>query len=64
VPQATVEFEVDDVEAAAAEMVDRGYRLVHPARLEPWGQTVARLQTHDGLLVGLSYTPWMRGDAT
>lgn len=25
----------------------------------PWGQTVARLQDPRGLLVGISYTPWM-----
>lgn len=58
VPQATIEFEVLDVAAAAAELVDRGYRLIHDAREEPWGQTVARLSSPEGLLVGLSYAPW------
>src|SRR3954467_4444515 len=46
-PQATVEFEVDDVAAAARELQERGYRLVHPARTEPWKQIVARLLTPD-----------------
>lgn len=59
VPQACVEFEVDDVEAAARELVDRGYQLLHPARTEPWHQIIARLQTPDGLLVGICFTPWL-----
>lgn len=59
VPHATIEFEVADVAAAAAELKGAGYALIHDAREEPWGQTVARLQTPDGLLVGLSRTPWL-----
>ena len=57
-PQATIEFEVLDVAAAAAELTERGYTLIHDAREEPWGQTVARLLSPEGLLVGLSYAPW------
>ncbi|MGZ4603686.1 MAG: VOC family protein [Kineosporiaceae bacterium] len=49
----------DDVEAAAQELEDSGYRLIHPARTEPWDQTIARLQTPDGLLVGVCFTPWL-----
>jgi catechol 2,3-dioxygenase-like lactoylglutathione lyase family enzyme len=62
VPQASVEFEVEDpaaVEAAAKEMEERGYPLLHPARLEPWGQTVARLISPENLIVGISYAPWL-----
>ncbi len=58
VPQATIEFEVLDVPSAAAELVAAGYTLIHDAREEPWGQTVARLLSPEGLLVGLSYAPW------
>ena len=58
VPQATIEFEVADVESSAAELEAKGYQLLHPARVEPWKQTVARLLSPEGLLVGLSYTPW------
>ncbi len=61
VPQASVEFEVDDaaaVEAAAKEMEERGYPLLHPARQEPWGQTVARLISPENVIVGISYAPW------
>jgi hypothetical protein len=44
---------------AAAELAERGYRLVHPARTEPWKQVIARLSTPDGLLVGVCHTPWL-----
>jgi catechol 2,3-dioxygenase-like lactoylglutathione lyase family enzyme len=60
VPQATIEFEVADVAAAAAEMEAAGYTLIHGARTEPWGQTVARLLSPEGLLIGLSSTPWLQ----
>ena len=60
IPQASVEFEVEDaraVQAAAEELRDAGYPLLHDARTEPWGQTVARLLTSDGAIVGISYIP-------
>ncbi len=65
VPQASIEFEVDAPEAVAAAAADlqaRGYDLLHPARTEPWGQTVTRLLTQDGLIVGISYIPAFHGD--
>jgi catechol 2,3-dioxygenase-like lactoylglutathione lyase family enzyme len=61
VPQASIEMEVDDVAAAARELEERGYRLLHAARTEPWKQTVARLLTDDGLLLGVCHTPSLRG---
>jgi catechol 2,3-dioxygenase-like lactoylglutathione lyase family enzyme len=60
IPQASIEFEVenaDAVAAAGAELQDAGYELLHEARMEPWGQTVTRLLTEDGLIVGISYAP-------
>jgi catechol 2,3-dioxygenase-like lactoylglutathione lyase family enzyme len=60
VPQASVEFEVADtaaVAAAAAELRAAGFELVHDAREQPWGQTVARLLSAEGLIVGISYAP-------
>jgi catechol 2,3-dioxygenase-like lactoylglutathione lyase family enzyme len=60
VPQASIEFEVKDADAVAAageELQAAGYELLHPARTEPWGQTVARLLSGDGLIVGISYIP-------
>jgi catechol 2,3-dioxygenase-like lactoylglutathione lyase family enzyme len=62
VPQASVEFDVDDVPGAAAELTAQGYRLLHDARTEPWGQAIARLLSPEGLIVGVSRTPWMRGE--
>lgn len=62
VPQASVEFDVADaaaVQAAADELVEAGHELLHPAREEPWGQTVARLQSPEGVIVGISYVPSM-----
>jgi catechol 2,3-dioxygenase-like lactoylglutathione lyase family enzyme len=60
VPQASIEFEVaspDAVTAAGGELQRAGFDLLHPARTEPWGQTVARFLTDDGLIVGISYVP-------
>jgi catechol 2,3-dioxygenase-like lactoylglutathione lyase family enzyme len=60
VPQASIEFEVQNAEAVAAagdDLQRAGFELLHPARTEPWGQTVTRLLTADGLIVGISYAP-------
>ncbi len=56
-PQASIEFEVSDVAAAAAELDAKGCHLIHGARTEPWGQTTARLLSPEGLLVAVCYTP-------
>jgi len=60
VPQAWVEFDVEDIGKATTELKRRGYRLLVAARREPWGQTVTRLLSPEGLLVGVTHTPWMR----
>ena len=39
------------------ELEQAGYELLHPPREEPWGQTVARLQSPEGAIVGISYAP-------
>jgi catechol 2,3-dioxygenase-like lactoylglutathione lyase family enzyme len=60
VPQASIEFEVSDanaVTAAAEELEAAGYELLHAPREEPWGQTVARTLSPEGLIVGISYAP-------
>ena len=57
VPQASIEFEVADVAAAAEELKAKGYRLIHEARTEPWKQITARLLSPEGLLVAVCYTP-------
>jgi catechol 2,3-dioxygenase-like lactoylglutathione lyase family enzyme len=62
VPQVSIEFEVDDaaaVASAAEELRKRGFDMLHDAREEPWGQTVARLLSNEGSIVGISYAPWL-----
>lgn len=60
IPQTSIEFDVANaaaVESAARELEQAGYELLHPVREEPWGQTVARLQSPEGAIIGVSYTP-------
>ena len=57
VPQASIEFEVPDVAAAAGELKVKGYRLIHEARTEPWTQITARLLSPEGLLIAVCYSP-------
>ena len=56
VPQVSIEFDVADAAAVAAgaqELQQAGYELLHGAREEPWGQTVARLQSVEGAIIGI-----------
>ena len=55
VPQASIEFEVADADAVqvgADELKEKGFTLLHEAHTEPWGQTVARLQSSEGAIIG------------
>jgi catechol 2,3-dioxygenase-like lactoylglutathione lyase family enzyme len=60
VPHAWLEFDVESVERATAELESKGYPMLVKNRKEPWGQTVSRFLDSDGLLIGLTFTPWMR----
>ncbi|MDN8600853.1 glyoxalase [Citrobacter sp. S2-9] len=60
VPQAWIEFEVRDIDAATQALIGQGYELLIANRIEPWGQTVTRLLSPEGLLVGVTITPWLR----
>jgi catechol 2,3-dioxygenase-like lactoylglutathione lyase family enzyme len=65
VPQMSLEFEVSDadaVQSAVEELRERGFSLLHDPREEPWGQTVARLQTEDGAIIGISFAPALHDD--
>ena len=66
VPQASVEFEVES-EAAVAdagrELEASGFTLLHPARTEPWGQTVVRIISAENVIVGISYAPALHDNA-
>jgi catechol 2,3-dioxygenase-like lactoylglutathione lyase family enzyme len=59
-PHAWLEFDVESVESATAELESMGYRMLIKNKKEPWGQTVSRFLDSDGILVGLTFTPWMR----
>jgi hypothetical protein len=59
-PQAWLEFDVSDVEKATAELESRGYRMLVKSRKEPWGQTVTRFLSPEGLLIGVTLTPLLR----
>jgi catechol 2,3-dioxygenase-like lactoylglutathione lyase family enzyme len=61
-PQAWIELDVESpeaVQAAIDEMRSAGHRVLRDAHEEPWGQTTARLLSPEGLLVGITFTPWM-----
>jgi hypothetical protein len=60
VPQAWLEFDVDNVEQATADLQSRGHRILVKNKKEPWGQTVTRFISPEGLLVGITFTPSMR----
>jgi catechol 2,3-dioxygenase-like lactoylglutathione lyase family enzyme len=61
-PQAWMELDVESADAVGAaidEMAAAGHRVLKGAHEEPWGQTTARLLSPEGLLVGITFTPWM-----
>jgi catechol 2,3-dioxygenase-like lactoylglutathione lyase family enzyme len=59
-PRSWLEFDVEDLATASEALKRKGYRLLVDNRQEPWGQTVTRLLSPEGILVGLTITPWMR----
>ena len=60
IPQAWIEFDVENITEATTELSSRGYRLLVAAKKEPWGQIVTRFLGPEGLLVGVTHTPSMR----
>ena len=60
VPTAWIEFDVADVAGATKILEERGYHCLVRAREEPWGQTVTRLLSPEGVLVGVTMTPFLR----
>jgi len=60
VPQAWLEFDVEDVAEATTHLESKGYRILVKNKREPWGQTVSRFLSPEGLLVAVSFTPSMR----
>jgi catechol 2,3-dioxygenase-like lactoylglutathione lyase family enzyme len=65
VPQVSIEFDVANEAAvgpAARDLEQAGHELLHGPREEPWGQTVARLQSPEGAIIGISYVPLLHED--
>ena len=60
-PQSWLEFDVDSVEKATTFLESKGYRMLVKNKKEPWGQTVSRFLSPEGLLLGVTFTPSMRG---
>ena len=60
IPQAWLEFDVDNVVDATTDLESRGYRVLVKSKKEPWGQIVTRFLSTEGLLVGVTFTPSMR----
>ncbi|MCU1242851.1 MAG: hypothetical protein JWO71_3577 [Candidatus Acidoferrum typicum] len=60
IPQAWLEFEVENVEKATAGLESRGHRMLIKNKKEPWGQTVSRFLSPEGLLVAVTFIPSMR----
>ncbi len=60
-PQAWPECEVESAEPATSALEARGYEMLVKNKKEPWGQTVSRFISPEGLLVGVTFTPSMRG---
>jgi hypothetical protein len=60
VPQAWLEFDVDNVEKTTLELESQGHQMLIKNRKEPWGQIVSRFITPEGLLLGITFTPSMR----
>lgn len=60
VPQAWLEFDVEDLEEATAALEAQGHRMLVKNKKEPWGQTVSRFLDPEGLLIGVTFTPLLR----
>ena len=59
-PHAWLEFDVENVEKATRELEAQGHRMLVKNKKEPWGQTVSRFLSPEGVLVGITYTPFLR----
>jgi len=62
IPQAWMELDVESAEAvgeAVSELASAGHRVLRRAQEEPWGQTTSRVLSPEGLLIGITFTPWM-----
>ena len=56
----TVEFEVNEVQAASSTLESKGWKVLQAPRTEDWGQTTSRFLSPSGALCGVAETPWAR----
>ena len=56
-PQACVGFDVADLDAAVRGLRRAGHEMVGDAETQPWGTTVTRWLSPDGLVVVVGHTP-------
>ncbi len=63
VPQAWLEVDVADVEAATLALEKTGHTPLVRLKTEPWGQIVTRFLSPEGLLLAVTHTPWLRDGA-
>ena len=62
VPQAWLEVDVADINTATDILEQAGYRLLVRLQQEPWGQTVTRFLSPEGLLAAITDTPFLRDE--
>ena len=53
-------MDVEDIESATRLLEESGCTLLTRLRQEPWGQTVTRFLSPEGLLVAIAHTPFLR----
>lgn len=62
IPQAWLEIDVADIASATLILEQNGYRLLTRLQKEPWGQSVTRFLSPDGILMAVTHTPFLRDD--
>ena len=64
VPQAWLELDVEDIALATRILEQNGYALLTRLKEEPWGQTVTRFLSPEGILMAITHTPFLREAAS
>ena len=62
VPPSWLEVEVADIELATAILEKAGLTLLTRLQKEPWGQTVTRFLSPEGILMAVTCTPFLRDE--
>ena len=59
-----MEFDVDDVDAAAAELQGAGYALLHEPKTMPWGQQIVHVLSPERLNGGHPHSGKLTRDSS